>query len=565
MQKLIILTDEIKNSIIKLYNEKYQIRYIAKTFNLSTKKITDFLKSNNIYRFKNIEDITIVKKIEDGKKYLAICPITNIEFTDFINRGGLLTTHIKKYRPEVTIPSNFLRKDYFNKNNVYWHEQYFDFKEINEEIKETLKCKYCNNFETIDVDNKSGHYSKHIKTHNISIKEHLINYPNEIYLFPKDNLKKVREESFKVENKDYVICKVCGKKLKQINFTHVNTHGLTISQYNQKFNFIVNNVSENSKEKLRLSYSKGLANHERISQSKAEIKISDFLNKNNIIHKNNSKNTIKGFEIDIFSIDKNIGIEYNGNFFHTEFGGKKDKNYHLNKTRLMNDKGYKLIHIFEDEFLYKKEIVFSKLESIFNIRKNKEKIYARKCVIKPIESSIEKQVFLDKNHIQGNDKSNIYLGAYYNDKLISLITFDNKRGMNGGNKNVNVYELKRFATDINYHVVGIASKLLNYFILNYKPISILSFADRRWTLDANKNLYTTLGFKLTNTSSPEYRYYNVKSHDHIRYHKFQFGKNKIKKKFPEVYDINKTESEMMLELGFDRIWDCGLFKYELNF
>jgi hypothetical protein len=28
-------------------------------------------------------------------------------------------------------------------------------------------------------------------------------------------------------------------------------------------------------------------------------------------------------------------------------------------------------------------------------------------------------------------------------------------------------------------------------------------------------------------------------------------------------DFNKTEKELTTELGFDRVWDCGLFKYEL--
>ena len=39
----------------------------------------------------------------------------------------------------------------------------------------------------------------------------------------------------------------------------------------------------------------------------------------------------------------------------------------------------------------------------------------------------------------------------------------------------------------------------------------------------------------------------------------------LKKKFPQIYDNNKTEWEMMQELGYDRIWDCGKFKYEMTF
>jgi len=40
------------------------------------------------------------------------------------------------------------------------------------------------------------------------------------------------------------------------------------------------------------------------------------------------------------------------------------------------------------------------------------------------------------------------------------------------------------------------------------------------------------------------------------------GKNNLKKKYPNL-DFSKTESELTKELGFDRIWNCGLYKYTL--
>lgn len=78
-------------------------------------------------------------------------------------------------------------------------------------------------------------------------------------------------------------------------------------------------------------------------------------------------------------------------------------------------------------------------------------------------------------------------------------------------------------------------------------------------------LYTKLGFKLTKTLKPDYWYYNCKYGRDKRFHKFGFGKSNLKKKFPKIYDDNKTEWEMIQELGFDRIWDCGKFKYEIDF
>lgn len=171
---------------------------------------------------------------------------------------------------------------------------------------------------------------------------------------------------------------------------------------------------------------------------------------------------------------------------------------------------------------------------------------------------------MKKNHIQGNDKSNVIFGAYYDNELISIMCFDNKRTMNKNKDHNNMtYELTRFATNNNYHVIGIGSKLLTHFIREYHPYKIISFADRRWTLNQFNNLYIKLGFKLNKIIPPDYSYYNEKISRHKRFHKFGFGKSSLKKKYPEIYDDNKTEWEMMQELGYDRIWDCGKFRYEL--
>jgi hypothetical protein len=188
------------------------------------------------------------------------------------------------------------------------------------------------------------------------------------------------------------------------------------------------------------------------------------------------------------------------------------------------------------------------------------KIGARKTEIKKIEFK-EKSVFLNNNHIQGNDSSIISYGAYFNDILIGVMTFNDKRNMT---KSIDgEFELTRYAVKQDYIVNGLASKIIKRFINDYSPKKIISFADRRWTPDGNNNLYTHMGFKLCEIIRPGYSYYNSKVDRYKRFHKFGFGKNSLKRKFPEL-DFSKTEKELMTELGYDRIWDCGLFKYELT-
>tara|TARA_R110000868_G_scaffold147811_1_gene369428 strand:+ start:90 stop:422 length:333 start_codon:yes stop_codon:yes gene_type:complete len=108
----------------------------------------------------------------------------------------------------------------------------------------------------------------------------------------------------------------------------------------------------------------------------------------------------------------------------------------------------------------------------------------------------------------------------------------------------------------------LAGKLIKRFINDYNPKNIISFGDRRWVMDGDNNMYTKLGFKLVKIYPPDYKYYNSKIARNKRLHKFGFGKSSLKKKYPELH-FSKTERELTLELGYDRIWDCGLFKYEL--
>lgn len=286
--------------------------------------------------------------------------------------------------------------------------------------------------------------------------------------------------------------------------------------------------------------------------SKYEIEIVQFLKKLNIPFKNNYRKLIYPQELDIYIPNNKIGIEFNGIYWHSEkFIG--DKNYHLNKLNKCNEQGIKLIQIFEDEYLEHKEIVFEKIRHLLKKDNEKEKVFARKCITKEIDKFTARE-FLGKNHIQGFSSSSVYIGGFYNEVLIAVMTFKKENKDEDNNK----WVLTRFATDIHKHCVGLGGKLFSYFVRNYKPEHIKSFADRRWTLDKDDNLYTKLGFKLEKVLSPDYKYVNSDK----REHKFGYRKHILMKKYPHAeLTENMTEYEMTQKLGFYRIYDCGLLKY----
>ena len=268
-----------------------------------------------------------------------------------------------------------------------------------------------------------------------------------------------------------------------------------------------------------------------------------------IEHQQHNREILNGMEIDIFIPPLKLGIEYNGLRWHSEEFGK-DHRYHLDKLNKCNEKGIRLIQIFEDEWINHREICESKLKQICGLNTN-PKIYARKCEIREISDKTEAYEFLDKNHIQGRTVCTIALGAYYQNNLVGVMTFKKEKEC--------YWDLNRFATDINHQCIGIGGKLFKYFIRNYPFIEIKSFADRRWTTGPTNNLYTKLGFAFDSFVPPTYWYHNPKINPYIRFHKFGFRKQHLHKQYD--LPLTMTEREMTETLGYTRIWDCGLIKY----
>lgn len=276
--------------------------------------------------------------------------------------------------------------------------------------------------------------------------------------------------------------------------------------------------------------------------SKGEVEVLEYIKSilpNNTWIEQNDRNILGGKELDIVLPDLGIAIEYNGNYWHSD--EMVGENKHNNKFIEVENFGYRLITITDEEWLTKQEIVKSRLNTIFNLNKV---IYARKCKIKEI-SYANLSSFCNINHIQGSTVSSINLGLYNTGTLVAVMSFSKSRYTKEYE-----YELIRYCSSINVSVIGGASKLFKYFERKYSPISIISYSDRRWNTG---NLYIKLGFILKNISAPNYRYIKgMKS-----YNRQKFMKHKLKELFPDIYSENKTEKEIMREAGYHRVYDCG--------
>ena len=291
--------------------------------------------------------------------------------------------------------------------------------------------------------------------------------------------------------------------------------------------------------------------------SKAERKIAKYIEDLDFDIVRDNREFIKPYELDIIIHSQKIAIEYCGLFWHTEKILKDTRKkindvtkYHLYKLQQCQKQGYKLVTIFEDEWLFKQNIVISRLNQILGVSKSK-RIHARKCEIYELTGTAKNE-FLEKYHIQGKDNSSIKLGAFYKDILVSVMTFSKGNISKGSKSKKGVWELNRFCSNSNYHSPGIASKLLKYFQRNYKWKEIFSYADQRWS---DGNLYYQLGFDLIHVTQPNYWYVDINKLKRLH----RFG---LRKRLDEPKNI--TERVLRIAEGYQVIWDCGNLKFSLK-
>lgn len=276
------------------------------------------------------------------------------------------------------------------------------------------------------------------------------------------------------------------------------------------------------------------------STSSHEKEIENFLNELNVTFERNTRNVIPPKELDFYFPNHKLAIEYNGIYWHSS--KHISKKHHKDKTDLCLDQQIQLLHIFEHDWETKKEIWKSIIKNKLNILE--KKIFARKCLVQQV-SPQDSRDFLQQNHLQGKVKSQIHLGLYYNDELVSLMTFSK---CNRFTKKYE-WELMRFCNKINTLIIGGSSKLFSYFIKNYSPNSILSYADRT---HSNGHLYQVLGFTFSHTSSPNYYYLIGNNVEHRQ----NWQKKLLSKKLSN-YDSSLTEEQNMINHGYYRLYNSG--------
>lgn len=255
-----------------------------------------------------------------------------------------------------------------------------------------------------------------------------------------------------------------------------------------------------------------------------------------------NKNICNGQEIDIYIPSHNFAIEFNGLYWHTEDAGR-GKTYHANKTRLCAEKGIRLIHIWEDEWLRNPELVQKmiarKLGESAEIR-----VPARKTTVVSLTKD-EARHFLSEHHIQGFTSGTYYLGLKHNKETVAVMVIKRTK---------QELRLERYATSC--IVQGGFGKMIAWIQRNLDFEKITTFAD---LCVSDGSLYENNGWTRDGELAPDYRYVVGSK----RIHKFNYRLKRFREDPDLLWEEGLTEKQLAELNGISRIWDCGKIRYVL--
>ena len=242
-------------------------------------------------------------------------------------------------------------------------------------------------------------------------------------------------------------------------------------------------------------------------------------------------NVLGGKQLDILIPSKGIAIEFNGLFWHSTRTGR-DRNYHQAKSDAAAAAGYRLIHIWSDEWIEKQDIIKAYLR--MQLVGPDRVIGARKCSIVPLPAEVALP-FHRMFHLQGA-RGGEHFGLYHAGELLAVAT-------------VQGVELARWTVRFGTVVVGALSKMMKHLSRR-----IISYCDTAKHTGAG---YLAAGFKQIGVAAPSYYY----TDGNRRFNRIGFQKHKLLNR-PGAQ--GNTEIELAASLGFHQVGGTRQLKFEIG-
>lgn len=276
-----------------------------------------------------------------------------------------------------------------------------------------------------------------------------------------------------------------------------------------------------------------------------------------------------GKELDIVVPDHHLAIEFNDIFSHSEqavferHAKPRPHSYHASKTREASSQGYQLVHVWEDDWLHRREIVLRALahrlhavdrlpDVLPNINPLAcQRLYARNLTARRVHGGVARRFWQD-NHLQGPVHCTINVGLYDSDGVLrALLGIGRKNHGSRVSLPDGTWDIQRYATL--GVIVGGFTKLLAY-AETLIPVDTWT----SWSDDdiSDGGMYQAAGFVVDKRQAPSYSYVGRKTRWE-RVHRSTYTKQRFINDPNLVYKSKQTEHEAALTNKLYRIYDAG--------
>lgn len=256
----------------------------------------------------------------------------------------------------------------------------------------------------------------------------------------------------------------------------------------------------------------------------------------------NTRAIISPKEIDIYIPDKNLAIEFNGVFTHSDYYTPRE-GVDGTKAKMVRELGIDFMAVWEDDWRDRRHIVEGQISHKLGLQT--DKVFARKCRVTDITID-EARDILENNHIQGFVGGSWYLGLVQDDGvLVGAAVFTSKSS--------GEVELNRYATTKS--VVGGMSKVISYVERTRMYDHLVTFADYQVS---SGELYAKTGWEEDKEISPDYKYVLGGKY---RENKRKFRVSRFRTDPTLRFEEGKTEKELAEMNGLHRVYDYGKMRF----
>jgi hypothetical protein len=254
-----------------------------------------------------------------------------------------------------------------------------------------------------------------------------------------------------------------------------------------------------------------------------------------------TEHRIGPFRYDIHVPSRDLVVEYHGLRWHSRPGSRRRD---LAKYNNAVEHGLDFMALFEDEWALSRRNVEQLLRSRLSLSTARA-VRPSACEIRSVPHRAVKP-FYEKFHYIGACSAAVHYGAFLSGRMVAAASFGHPT-----RQSRHPWELLRMASDPDYRIHGIWSKVLSIFVREHRPSSVVSFSDNRLF---DGRTYEKIGFRLD--GEVRSNYYWVKGNR--RFHKSGLRKRGADRGLP------LTEGQLREGQGYRRVWDLGKRRWVLT-